>query len=98
MGGKLQKHEAISLLKEIQVSCHDSLTVSFVSLQKPNPEDNSKAEGYELRIKCQLGKTSRKNLCAIVEGHNLRLEESNGLVVIYTPKREEALSLVNPLS
>ncbi len=93
----MQRREAVALLKEILTSCGNSLTVSFISLQKTNRIKNFKAEGYELQIKIRTDKVSRKTLRALVERRNLEMEETNGLIVVYTPRREKVLSLASPL-
>ena len=82
---RLEKHEAVSILKEIVDTCRDEITVDWVSLiplggsVSRNPDSET---GYLIRMKAGLNHYSREKIGCILERHGLVLKEEKGLVVI----------------
>ena len=82
---RLEKHEAVSVLREIVDACRDEIAVDWVSLDplggsvSRNPECET---GYLIRMKAGLNHYSRKKIGCILEKHGLVLKEEKGLVVI----------------
>ncbi len=86
-GSALQRRETILLLREMG-ECLDSMPISCVFLKNLNYSANSSLDDYELHIKATLNTLTRKVIKQAVKSRELLLRESDGFVVIYSPKRE----------
>ena len=83
----LQRREIILLLREMG-ECLDSMPISCVFLKKRNNSTLTLLDDYELHIKATLNSLTRNLIKTVVKKHELRLMESDGFLVIYSPERE----------
>jgi len=86
--GRLDRGEAMSVLKEITSRCAGSLafSVSSIDLVSPNVK-NTLSVGYQLHIKSDVCSDDKKILQNIVDAHQLAFKEVGNRLVIYKPKK-----------
>lgn len=82
----MNRQEAIMVLREILEAYRDLIEMNYVSLSSSESQIHKGSNGCELHIKCTLNDRLRQCLTPILEKHQLRMKESNGSVIIYTPK------------
>jgi len=83
----LQRRETLSLLREMGEYL-DSMPISCVFLKNRNNAALPLRDDYELHIKATLSSLTRNLIQKVVRKHELRLKESDGFLVIYSPERE----------
>ena len=80
----MNRHEAVTFLKEITNSCAnmspDSVTLFHSKMDDPN------SMGYQVHIKTILDNETKQQIRNIVEKHSLALKEEKDKVVIYKPR------------
>ncbi len=86
-GKAMERRETILFLREMG-ECLDSMPISCVFLKNRNYSANSSLDDYELYIKATLNVFTRKVIRQAVKERELRLRESDGFVVIYSPEKE----------
>jgi hypothetical protein len=80
----MNRHEAVTCLKEIHASCKD-LSPDSISLVCSDPNDPF-SSGYQLHIQTALDSEAKKQVQSIAKTHNATMKEEEGKVVIYGPK------------
>ena len=81
----MEKHEAVSVLREIVDTCRDEISVDWVSLDPLgcSVSRNPKSEGrYLIRMKVGLDRYSREKINCVLEKHGLVLKEEKDFVII----------------
>jgi hypothetical protein len=81
----LDRREAILLLREIS-DFPEATMVSCVFLNHKHGIPSSTEDGYELYIKMQSGLSAGKNIERVAMEHQLKVRESRGFIVIYSPE------------
>ena len=71
----MKRAEALAVMHEILNALQESVLMDSVSFDTHN-------KGYDIKIKCQLGRDSRNSLQHILEKHGLRMKEEEGYVII----------------
>jgi len=66
----------------------DSMPISCVFLKNRNNAALPLRDDYELQIKATLSSLTRNLIQKVVRKHALRLKESDGFLIIYSPERE----------
>jgi hypothetical protein len=84
--GTMNRQEAIALLREILEACNELIDMNYVSLNPADAQIRKSANDNELHIKCTLDERLRQCLSPILEKHKLKMKESKGTIIIYSPK------------
>jgi len=82
---RLEKREAVSVLREIVDTCKDEIAVDWVSLDPlgVSVSRNPEREGhYLIRMKVGLDRYSREKINCVLEKHGLVLKEEKDFVII----------------
>ena len=77
----MNKTQAIELLNEIAGVCQSLTLGGFYTRSIRQASEGS----VELRLMASLDPSSRKQLNSIVSNRGLKMQEENGLVIIYEP-------------
>jgi len=80
----MNRHEAITCLKEINTSCCN-MAPNFISLVD-SKQDDKLSIGYQVHIQGILDHDSRTKIHLIIAKYNLALNEETNKIVIYKPK------------
>jgi len=82
--------EVNELIREVFSCSLKSEDIEDIFVSVPNPQVyNAESEGYKLCIKKTLiNESSRNCLKSIVEKRKLKMMESKGYLVIYTPRKD----------
>ena len=77
----MNKNQAIGLLNEIIGTCQSLNIGGFYT----RPIRQAPIDSVELRLITSLDPNSRKKIARIIQIRGLKMEEENGLVIIYEP-------------
>lgn len=80
----MDRQEAVKVLHEILGECDGSLLMSSVSISPASPTRAARSS-FELKINCGLDDYLRKCINAVLERHNLAMNELGNSVTIYRP-------------
>ena len=78
----MDKAEAIKVLYELNFACKSHL-MTCVSLDRPSSQIVETSNGYQIRMKCEIGTYAKKCLAPILNKYKLELKEESGLVIVY---------------
>ena len=76
----MNKTEAIKVLFEVNDKCKTLL--NCVSTQQPSSQIIETANGYQIKMKCHITQSSRKNIQPILNKHKLGMREEKGFVTL----------------
>ncbi len=79
--GKLDRAEAIQVLREILKECKDQTKVDLISLNKITSSNQ-----YVIKFQASLDIQLRNRIQSALAKHNLAMKETNGSVIIDTSK------------
>jgi hypothetical protein len=80
--GHLDKLEALAVLKEILDILSESVMIESISLDDLDFRIIKTAEGYRIRMKCDLDSFSRDSIKPLLEKHSLTMTEEKGYISI----------------
>lgn len=78
----MNRTEAIKILFEINDICKSQL-MTCVSIDQPSSQIIKTLDGYQIRMKCETSRNSRKCLKPILDKHKLQLKEEKGFIIVY---------------
>jgi hypothetical protein len=84
--GTMNRQEAVAILREIFEACSELIDMNYVSLNPTDAQIRKTADDNELHIKCALDERLRRCILPILEKHQLKMKESKGSIIIYSPK------------
>ena len=78
----MNKSEAIKVLFEINDKCKSNL-LRCVSIDRPSSQIVETSNGYQIRMKCEVGTYAKKCMATVLNKYNLGLREENGFVILF---------------
>jgi hypothetical protein len=78
----MNRAEAIKVLFEINDACKSHL-MTCVSIDRPSSQIIEASNGYQIRMKCDIGTYVKKCIAPVLSKYKLVLREENGFVILY---------------
>ncbi len=86
IGEKLDRVEAVAILREILEVWGESVIMTCVSIDDPSSRiSRNSNNGYEIRLRCSLDNDSRDCIKPILEKYKVGMKDEEGFVIIYSP-------------
>ncbi len=80
----MDRQEALVVLQEVLDTLKESVNVSAISFD--DSDIFVVSSGFEIRLRCELSQDEKEIVDGVLKKHNLRMMETKGLAIIYTPK------------